>query len=287
VVRLDFEPKTALFAGFRGLCVHSIMNDAKPQQPAKTRRSGSLLGTVAACVVLVVVLIVFGVKVRSLDAKLTDTQNQLAKAKTDAAQQQTELEKAKSDSTDLQTELNKAKTQQSDLQSQLDQSKDASDQLQTQLDKAKAQSVDLQAQVDKARAQSADLQTQVSQATAGSAQLLTQLDQAKIQSMDLQSRLQKAESDLAQLQPLLLKTRHMPVTTSFEKGHWSSSYTLHVNSLNPQPLTVNITITGSGGTRTQSNVIGVGGTLDVGKLAAADKVAIASDGYDPVAVIVQ
>jgi uncharacterized phage infection (PIP) family protein YhgE len=264
------------------------MNDATPNpHPSHIRQSSPLLGILAACIVLAIVIIVFGVKVHRLNTQLADTQTQLAKAKADAAQQQTELAKAQSDTSDLQTELKKAKAQQADLQSQLDLAKDASNQLQTQLDKGKAQVTDLQAQVDKGKGQSADLQAQLTQANTGSAQLLSQLDQAKIQSMDLQSRLQKAESDVAQLQPMLLKTRHMPVTTSFEKGHWSSAYTLHINNLYQQPVTVNLTITGPDKTRTQSSVIGAGGTLNVEKLAAGDKVAIASDGYDPVNLTVQ
>jgi uncharacterized phage infection (PIP) family protein YhgE len=190
------------------------------------------------------------------------------------------LDKAKAASADLQDQLTKAKSASAELQTQLDQSKGATSQVQAQLDKSKAVVVDLQAQLDKSKAQAADFQNQLNQATAGSTQLISQLDQAKIQSMDLQSRLQKAESDLAQLQPMLLKVGRMPVATSFEKEKWGHGLTLHVNNLQQQPLTVNITITGPDNTRRQSNVVGAGGTLNVEKLATGDKVSIASDGFE-------
>jgi predicted nuclease with TOPRIM domain len=263
------------------------MNDATAPNHDKAKKAGPLLGILITWLILAIATIVLVVKVHKRDASLADTQKQLAQAKSDGAAVQAELDKAKTASADLQDQLTKAKSQQSDLQTQLDQSKDASNQLQAQLDKAKAQAVDQQAQLDKSKAQAVDLQNQLNQATAGSTQLLSQLDQAKIQSMDLQSRLQKAESDLAQLQPMLLKARHMPVTTSFEKEHWGHGSTLHVNNLDPQPLTVNIAITDSGKTRTQSNVIGAGATLNVEKLSSGDSVVIASDGCDPMNLTVQ
>jgi uncharacterized phage infection (PIP) family protein YhgE len=263
------------------------MNDAKTPTNEKTRKTGPLLWILVTWLILAILTIVLAVKVHTLGATLGDTQKQLTQAKSDGAQAQAELDKAKTASADLQDQLTKAKSQQADTQSQLDQSKDSLSQAQAQLDKAKAMAVDQQAQIDKSKAQAADLQSQLSQATAGSTQLLSQLDQAKIQSMDLQSRLQKAESDIAQLQPMLLKAGHMPVTTSFEKERWGHGVTLHVNNLNQQPLTVNITITSQGNTRRQSNVIGAGATLNVEKLAAGDTVLIASDGYESVSLAAQ
>jgi hypothetical protein len=109
----------------------------------------------------------------------------------------------------------------------------------------------------------------------------------------LQSKLQKAESDLAKVQPLVLKARNMPVTTSFESSQWGSSFsthsgfTLRINNLNPQPLKVDITVTGAGKTRTQSNTVAVGATVNVEKLAAGESVVIASEGYNPVRLTVQ
>jgi septal ring factor EnvC (AmiA/AmiB activator) len=265
------------------------MNDAKTTPREKARKTGAfaLLGTFAACIIFAVILIILGAKLHRRDAQLADTQKQLVQAKSDGAKTQAELAKVQSSSGDLQAQLDKAKAQAADLKSQVDDAKSASTDLQSQLDKAKAETAEVQTQLDKSKAQSADLQNQLNQSTAGSAQLLTQLDQAKIQAMDMQSRLQKAEADISQLQPMLLKTRHMPVTTSFEKEHWGHAVTLHVNNLNPQPLSVNLTINSQGKNRSQSHVIGAAGTLAVGKLAIGDKVVIASDGFDPVNLTVQ
>lgn len=264
------------------------MNDAKTQKHEKTGKMGPLLGILVTWLLLAVVTIILAVKVHSLGAKLADTQKQLAQAKTDGAAAQAELDKAKATATDLQDQLTKAKAASADLQTQLDQSKEATSQLQAQMDKAKAMAVEQQAQIDKSKAQAADLQNQLNQAIAGSTQLLTQLNQTKIQSMDLQSRLQKAESDLAQLQPMLLKAGRMPVTTSFEKEKWGHGLTLHVNNLQQQPLTVNITIEGTdNNTRRQSNVVGAAGTLNVEKVAAGDRVTIASEGFESVNLTAQ
>lgn len=258
------------------------MNDAKSPDHEKTKNPALFLGIIAACLVLAIVTLVLSARLHSTDAKLADAQKQLTQAKSDGSEAQAQLDKAKNTMADLQGQLAVAKSKEDNLQTKLDQSKDAAKQLQDQLDKSKAQATDQQAQLEKSKAQVADLQAQVSQATAGSAQLLSQLDQAKIQSMDLQARLQKAESDLSQLQPMLLKVRHMPVTTSLEKAHWGEGFTLHAANLSQQPITVNITINGPGGTRRQSNVIGAGATLNVEKLESGSQVTIASDGCDPV-----
>jgi len=264
--------------------VANTMNDPKAAHHPKSPQTGAiaLLATFAACVVFAIIIIVLGVKVHSRSAELADTQKQLAQAQSDRTKAQADLAKAAAATADLQSQLDKAKSQSTDLQAQLDQGKSSLSDLQTQLDKGKAQTAEVQAQLDKSKAQSADLQNQLNQATAGSTQLLTQLDQAKIQSMDMQSRLQKAESDIAQLQPMLLKTRHMPVTTSFDKEHWGHAVTLRVNNLNRQPLSVNLSINSQGKSRSQSNVIGAAATLNVDKLESGDTVVVASDGYDPV-----
>lgn len=258
------------------------MNDPKTTPREKARRAGAfaLIGTLAACLVFALIIIVLGVKLHRQDALLADTQKQLAQGKTDGAKAQQELDKANTAAADLKSQLDKANAKSADIQAQLDLAKSASADLQTQVDIGKTRSADAQAQLDKSKAQSADLQNQVSQATAGSTQLLTQLDQAKIQSMDLQARLQKAEENIAQLQPMLMKTRHMPVTESFEKAYFGRGFTLHVNNLNQQPLSVSLTINSQGKARSQSNVIGGASTLNVENLAAGDTVAIASDGYD-------
>ena len=157
------------------------------------------------------------------------------------------MDKAKKDAAaELQAQADKEKNELASQQSLLQLSKDASTQLQSQLDSEKTRSTALQSQVDKDKAQLADMQTQINLANSGSSQLIRQLDQAKIQSMDLQARLQTAENDVAQLQPLLLKARHMPVTTSFEKVHGGRRFTLQIKNLYLQPLNVTVTVTGSG-----------------------------------------
>lgn len=272
------------------------MNDATAPRQEKSTLSGTFFGVLAACLVLAIVIVVLGVKVHNLNAQLPDIQTQLTSAKAETAKAQTELGEAKAASSELQSHLDKAKVTSSDLQAQLDKAKSQEAALQSQLDKAKAdkaQTADLQSQLEKANAKSADLQNQLIQAAAGSAQLLAQLDQTKSQSLDLQSRLKKAEDALADLQPLVLKARKLPVTTSFESGQWGSSFathnsfTLHINNLSPQPLKVDITVTGEGKTRTQSNIIDVSAALKVEKLAAGESVVIASEGYDPVRLTVK
>ncbi len=263
------------------------MNDAKATNHKRASKAGPLMWILVTWLVLAVLSIVLAFRIHKVDASLADTQKQLTQAKSDGSKAQADLDKAKASAADLQDQLTKTKAQQADLQSKLEQSEDASHQLQSQLDRAKAEAVEQQAQLEKSKAQAADLQGQLSQANAGSNQLLAQLDQAKIQTMDLQARLQKAEGDLAQLQPMLLKAGHMPVTSSFEKESWGGGLTLHVNNLSQQPLTVNLTISGQGGTRRQSSVIGAAGTLNVEKLAQGDRVSIACDGFQSIELTAQ
>jgi uncharacterized phage infection (PIP) family protein YhgE len=265
------------------------MADSKSARHESTQTAGAtaLLGILVACLIFAVLTVVLGVKEHRRNAQLADVQKQLAQAKSDGAKAQTELDRATTDSADLKSQLDRANAKSAELQSQVDQAKANVSDIQAQADKAKAQNVDIQAQLDKSKAQSAELQNQLTQATTGSTQLLTQLDQAKIQSMDMQQRLEKAEADIAQLQPMLLKTRHMPVTTSFEAEHRGHGVTLHVNNLNQQPLSVNIAIGSEGKSRSQTNVIGAAATLDLEKLKNGDTVDIASDGYEPMHLTVQ
>jgi uncharacterized protein YhaN len=260
-----------------------------------SRREGSVLGILAAFLVLAIVILVLLGKVHRLNARLElgpDNLKELAQAKADAAQAQAELEKARAVPVELQAQLDKAKVQQAALQSQVDQLRSASEQHQLRLDEARAQSADLQAQLDRARVQSTDLQGKLGQAVSRSTQLLAQLDEAKARSTDLQAQLQKARSDIDQLQPVVEKARHMPIKTSFEAVHGgpfsiggsAHSFTLHVNNLYLEPLSVNVTISNAAGNRSHSSIIGAGATLNIEKLAAGDSVVIASEGYDSVSV---
>ena len=241
---------------------------------------GVSMGILAAFLILLFVSIVLAVKVQHRDTQVSDLQKQLADAKSQAAKAESDLEKASSGTDDLKAQLAKASSAQDDLKSQIAQDRVAATQQQAQIDRDKAQQADLQSRLDKSDLQSAAFKSQLDEATAGSARMLTELDQTKIQALDLQARLQKAEGDIAQLQPMLLKARHMPVTTSFEKTR-GDRLTLHVNNLDQQPVTVSVTVDDAGKSRSQSNVIGAGATLSIERLEAGDEVTVASDGYDP------
>jgi hypothetical protein len=263
------------------------MSDPTPSQPKhKAVKAGISVGILAVFLVLAILALVLGVKVSHRNTQIADLQKQLTDAKALAAKEQSDLDSASSASDDLKTQLAKATSAQADLKAQVDQASVAASQQQALIDRDKALQADLQSRLDKSEIQSAAFKSQLNEATAGSARMLTELDQSKIQALDLQEKLHKAEADIAQLQPLLLKAHHMPVTAVFEKTH-GDRYTLHVNNLDQQPVTVNLTIVDAGKTRSQSNVIGAGATLNVEKLAAGDNVTVASDGYDPLTLTVE
>jgi multidrug efflux pump subunit AcrA (membrane-fusion protein) len=268
--------------------VHT-MNNVVASYREKIKQSGSFLAILSASLLLVILVLFigFGVKVHHLKTQLADFERQLAESKSQATQAQTELGTAKAAVTDLQNQLTKTKSQQTYVQAQLDESKNTLTELRAQLDQGKVAATQLQTQLDKDKIHSTELQTQLDEVNSGSMQLLTQLNQAKIQSMDLQTRLQKAESDIAELQPLLLKTGHMPVTTSFERIRGGDNFTLHINNLYQQPVSVDVSVTGTKRTRSQHDIIGSGATQNVDKLAAGENVVITSAGYEPVRLTVQ
>ena len=261
------------------------MKNATAPYLEKIKHAGISIGVIAACLFLAILVIVFAYasKVHQRNTQLADTQKQLTQAKSETTRTQTELDKAKIVSSELQAQLDKTKSQQLEL----DTSKEALVQLQSQLDKSKGVLAQLLAQLEEGNAHSAELRTQLDSAVSGSTQLLGQLNEAKIQSMDLQARLQKAESDIAELQPLLLKTGHMPVTTSFDKNKDGRSFTLHVNNLYRQPVSMDINISGVNKSRSQHEIIGSGGTQKIEKLVAGENVIITSAGYDPLNLYVQ
>lgn len=263
---------------------HSV-NQATARHQEQKRQRGLFLALVGALLLLAIVFIVHVLKVHKVEHELADTQTQLTQAQNDAKQAHADLDKAKGQASDLQSQLTQAKSHSADLQARLDQTKQSTGQMSSQLDKSKADLADLQTKLTSSRAQAADLQTQVTQANAGSAQLVTQLDQQKIQNMDLQAKLQKAENDLTQLQPLLLRARHIPLTTSLDKH--GGSYTLHIRNLYLEPISVDISISGPEKTRSQTNVIGGGESLAVDKLALGENVVVSSDGYDPINLTVK
>jgi hypothetical protein len=246
--------------------------------------SAEVIVTASLVAILVGVVVLFGLKVHHLNAAVADSQKQLVQAKADAAKAQTEIDKGKADTVALQAQLDKAKTQ---IQSDAEMAKLAEAQQQTQQDKAKGASTELISQLEAAKAHSADMQAQLDRAAAGSSQLVAQLDQEKIKAMDLQARLQKAESDNSELRPILLKTGHMPVTTSLEKAPGGGTFILHVNNLYQQPVSVDIAVIGGKKSRSQHNVIGSGATQNVELLASGENVVITSAGYEPVKLTVQ
>jgi hypothetical protein len=255
-----------------------------PRPLGRTQERRYSLGVVIAALVLLAVVVVLALRIHHLDGVVASTQKELADSKDQATKAQTELDQIKATTGKSEAQLDAAKAQVTELQAQLERTKATGAQTQAQLDASKAQATDLQSQLDKSRAQSTDFEAQVKQASAGSYQLLSQINQDKIQANDLQARLQKAESDIAQLQPMLLKARHLPVTTSFDRSHGGDTFILHIKNLYLEPVSVKITVAGNGKSRSQSNILGPGASLDVGRIVAGEAVTIASESYDPLTV---
>jgi chromosome segregation ATPase len=175
----------------------------------------------------------------------------------------------------------------SQLQSQADVAKLAASEQQAQQVKAKGAMSELLKQIESDKVHLGELQAQLDETTAGSAKLQAQLAQAKIQSLELQGRLTKAESDKAEAQALAQQAKHMPVKTSLEKVHGGRSFTLHINNLQRESLSLDVAITGANKPRSQHIIIAGGGAQNVEKLTAGENVAITSQGYDPVKLTVQ
>ncbi len=241
-------------------------------------------GAIAIALVVAIIAIVLGIKVRQLNSQAADLQRQLDGAKTQTTTVQADLDKAKAESSNLQLQVTKDGSQLSDLRSQVGHDKSQLSTLQSQLDKANARAGDLQSQLSQAKDQSGALQGRLNQATDESTRLRTELDNAKNQNADLQSRLDNAEKAVAK--GPAAEAHPVPVTTAFKKAFFGSDVTLQVKNQNPGPLAVNVAITGHE-SRTQPATIEAGGTLNVEKLAAGDKVVISSYGYGPVNVTVQ
>jgi septal ring factor EnvC (AmiA/AmiB activator) len=268
------------------------MNDSPTPPIYEFKISRSLFWTLAVCLVLAVVAIVLGVKNHSLDARVSDTQGQLAQTKAEAAQSQSDLMNAKAASAQLESQLNEAKSQQASLQSQFDRAKSRLADLQplpSQLDTARAQLADLQSQLATDRSRLADLQGQLKQANDSSSQLLAQLDQAKSESMDLHSRLQKAESENAKPQAAAINARPLPFKASYQRTPflglgWSltGSFRVHIKNINPDPLNLHVTIFHLRKTQEQYPTIAGGAEMTLYELDPGDKVTVVCEGYDPV-----
>ena len=195
-----------------------------------------------------------------------------------------DLGMANARSAELQLQIESIGSQTADLKAQLDKAQARQSGLESQLQRALA---DLRSQADNARVRESDFQAVIKSSHDASSGLLKELEQAKSQAKDLEAQLAKTQGDLAKLQPLAIKARVPPLTTSFEKGFWDRGFTLHVKNLNPDPLSVNIKITGLGTAFARSATMEGGGSLNVENLAAGMRVAIESAGYDTMTVTVQ
>jgi len=214
-----------------------------------------------------------------LDSVAAHGKEQLALADSKIGQAKADLGMANARSAELQLQIESIGSQTADLKAQLDKAQARRSGLESQLQRALA---DLRSQADNARVRESDFQAVIK-----SSGLLKELEQAKSQAKDLEAQLAKTQGDLAKLQPLAIKARVPPLTTSFEKGFWDRGFTLHVKNLNPDPLSVNIKITGLGTAFARSATMEGGGSLNVENLAAGMRVAIESAGYDTMTVTVQ
>jgi hypothetical protein len=247
--------------------------------PEHRSRSKSSFGLRALCFVLAAATLVLVSMVYQSNKTLNDSSAKLAQAQADSDNAKSELQQANTKSADLQRQLTAAPALSTGQQAQLKTSQTQATALQSQLDKAKSQDADLQAQLTAARSHLSDTQAKLTQENEGSVQLRKDLDAAKAQASDLQSQLDKAQSPQTAQTAVIAP---MPVTTAFEKGFWSSAYTLHVKNTNAAPLSVTITVNGSSRTQPISTTINPGATYDVPKLTDGSSIIITSDGFAPV-----
>jgi chromosome segregation ATPase len=262
------------------------MNDLPGPHREKFKFTGAFSAILSVCLAIAVFVlgIFYFTNVNGLNAQLGDNQKQLAQAKNESSKVQADLDKAKAGATELQSQLDAAKAQ---LKSQADLAKLAASEQQAQQDKTKSASSELLKQIEADKVHLGELQTQLDEATAGATKLQAQLAQTKVQSVDLQARLTKAESDKAEAQALAQQAKQMPVKTALENAKGGRSYTLHLNNLQPDLLSVDVAITGANKPRSQHIVIAGGGTQNVEKLAAGENITITSQGYDPVKLTAQ
>jgi len=256
---------------------HVSESPAEHQEPVRQKAS---FGLRAACFVLAAATLVLISMVYQSNASLADTSTKLAQAQSEADQAKNDLLQANTKSTDLQHQLTTITAQSKDLQAQLKTSQTQTADIQSQLDKAKSQDADLQAQLTATRSHLTEAQARLTQDEQSSVQLRKDLDASKAQAADLQSQLDKAQSPQAAASQASVMAA-LPVTTAFEKGFFSSTYTLHIKNTNSGPLNVTITINGSQNTPPITTTIKAGDTYDVSKLAAGSALIVTSDGFSP------
>jgi hypothetical protein len=238
-------------------------------------RTGLSTGLLVACIVLAIIAIYIATSIHKQGAVLADVKAQLARANLRADLAQATLDNAKTKSESLQIELTSDQGQRSNLQSQLDQAKAQSAGLQAELATERSHRKDLQPELDEAKAE-------VSRARTESSSLQAQLDQARSQAADAQAQLAKAQRVLTQVHPLIVEARKLPLNTTFEKSFWDQGFTLHINNTGTPSLNLRITISGQDRTRAQMTVLEGGATVNIERLPPGEKVAISSDGFDPI-----
>lgn len=241
-------------------------------------------GLRAAVFILVAIVAALAYAAYHLNSVAAQGREQLALADSRIEQAKADLGVANARSTELQLQVESARSQAADLRAQLEKAQARQSVLQAQLDRASA---DLRLQADNEKTRESELQARINSSSDASTGLLKELGQARSQAQDLKAQLTKAQGDLTKLQPLAAKARVLPLETSFEKGFWDRGFTLHVKNPNPDPLSVNIKISGLGTAFTRSATIEGGGLLNVENLAAGLKVTIESAGYDTSTVTVQ
>jgi len=253
-------------------------------EPAK-RRSASVAPTVIA-IILAVVAGFLAFKLQHQNTAFADLRTQLDRANSENTAVKAELANANTKSANLQTQLDQAQKQQADLQAQAKKTEELGANLQAELQKAQA---DLKTQQENSQSQLADAQAQFASANDKLTGLRKELTTAKSQIDDLNSQLAKAKEAAAPPQPVAAPpaARALPLTTEFKKSFFGGNFTLHLKNTGPDPLKLNIEVSGSDKTPSKSVTVKGGDTFKLDGLAAGAKVVVASEGFESVTLTAQ
>jgi hypothetical protein len=253
-----------------------------PDDRMKHRTASFSFGAIV--LFLVVAAGVLGFKLSQQNTALATARTQLERANSETAGVKADLTKANSKSADLQSQLDKATQAQAGLQAEVKKNQELGTDLQTQLDKARA---DLQSQQEKTKGETEDLQAQLLKANESSTGLRNELAAAKNQANDLKTQLATAKDAMATKPAVAAPARALPLTTDLKKSFFGSTFTLKINNSGSEALKLDIDISGSPKTPSKSATIEGGGTLELKDLAAGAKIAIASDGFNPISLTAQ
>jgi hypothetical protein len=239
--------------------------------------AGSPFAVRASLLILAAAAIVLAFVSYHEKSELADTRNQLNQATADATQARADADKNRTDATALQTQLTAATAHSTDLQKQLADSQNQGADVQAQLAKARAAQTDMRSQLETANTQLAGVKSELTRSNDAMADVRRQLDQANAHATDLQAQIDKAKSDAATPQAAAATAaRALPITAMFEKGFFSSKYTMHLTNQGTDPLAVNMTVNGGA---VHSETVKPGGTYDLKDLAAGASVVVSSDGF--------